>query len=225
MHSGKGHIDETYIHSDRAARLLCNPNLIPAPGQYLLAHAATTPDAPLPHPIFKAASHAAGFYTAHPLPPTWTPGTLLTLRGPLGHGFTLPPAARHIALVAFGNTCSRLLALLEPALAQNAAVTLLTSAPPSGLSPTLEILPLASLSKLLSWADYLAIDLPRAALQAVFTQYPALIHNDYATDFLVETPLPCGGMADCGACAIRTKNTTRLACRNGPVFPAQAFLK
>ncbi len=251
MHSGTGQIDETFIQAcpevrgiGRAARITCAPNLVPAPGQYLLAHAPSEPDSPLPHPVFLAASHSRGFYAAQPLPVSWTPGTRLTLRGPLGRGFRLPATSRRAALAAFGGNPSRLLALLEPALAQKAEITLLADTPPDGLPPAVEILPLTALADTITWADYLAIDAPRAALAAIqetlfpdspapysgYTPnlaakpFPTAAFIGCATDILVETPLPCGGMAECGACAIPSRRGTLLACKDGPVFDLKSVL-
>jgi NAD(P)H-flavin reductase len=30
--------------------------------------------------------------------------------------------------------------------------------------------------------------------------------------------MPCGGVADCGACAVETRLGWKLACEDGPVF-------
>lgn len=244
MHSGTGQIDETFMEAGFAAHITCAPRLVPAPGRYLLAHAPSEPDAPLPHPIFLAASHPRGFYAARPLPVSWTPGTELTLRGPLGRGFRLPASARRVALAAFGGNPSRLLALLEPALGQNAEITLLTDTPPNGLPPAIEILPLAALTETTKWADYLAIDAPRAALAFIQKMlFPesdspyygcapnsaksspsARIVIDCAADILIETPLPCGGIAECGVCAVYNRRGCLLACKDGPVFDLKSTL-
>ncbi len=244
MHSGPGQIDETFIEAGRAARITCAPNLVPAPGQYLLAHAPSEPDDPLPHPVFLAASHPRGFYAARPLPVSWTPGTQLSLRGPFGRGFRLPASARRVALAAFGDTPSRLLALLSPALAQKAEITLLADTPPDGLPPAIEILPLTALAETVKWADYLAIDAPRAALALIqqmlspdsysspsdYTPnfaaklFPVATFIGYTTDILIETPLPCGGLAECGACALQARRETLPALQDGPVFDTKSNL-
>jgi hypothetical protein len=224
MRTAKGCITEIYFQGRRAARLTCPPALIPAPGQYLLAQAGD--DAPLPAPVFQAGTTPGGFYAAPPIPSDWLPGTELTLRGPLGHGFHLPAAARKVALAAFGDNSARLLSLLEPALAQNAAVVLLTDTPPIDLPTALEISPLSALPEIAPWADYLALDAPRAALAAIHE----ILHPDsrtsfsgYAQEILIETPLPCGGMAECGVCAVRTRKGYRLACKDGPVFDLETL--
>ena len=35
---------------------------------------------------------------------------------------------------------------------------------------------------------------------------------------LVLGPMPCGGLADCGVCAVTTRSDWKLACKEGPVF-------
>src|SRR5690348_15503671 len=168
MHQGIAELTEIYLNGKSAARLRCDPGLVPAPGQYLLAHA--DPADPLAVPVFSAGLCPGGFYAAAPLPAEWQPGTRLHIRGPLGKGFRLPPTARFVALAAFGQTCTRLLALVDPALAQQAAVVLLAEHPPEGLPAALEISPLAALAETLRWADTVLLDLPRALLPDILKQ-------------------------------------------------------
>jgi NAD(P)H-flavin reductase len=35
---------------------------------------------------------------------------------------------------------------------------------------------------------------------------------------LFYSPMPCGGAADCGVCALRTRHGVKLVCKDGPVF-------
>src|SRR6188474_2739018 len=107
----------------RQARINCPANLVPAPGQYLLASDAS--NSTLPVPIFYTDSASQGFIAGPPLPDSWTPGHEIYLRGPLGRGFVLPTSARKVALVAFDDSPARLHGLITPALTQNAAVVLL----------------------------------------------------------------------------------------------------
>ncbi len=221
MRSEKGCIEEIYLDGTHAARLSCSPRILPAPGQYLLAWAQNDPYAALAHPIFPAGPAPAGFLIAPPLPQppqaAWLPGQILHLRGPYGRGFILPTAARRIALIDFTGSCARLLPLLPLALAQKASVCLLTHQPPSGLPAALEISPLSALPETLLWADYLALDLSRANLPTLLPLFAAQPKSGYA-QVLVGTPLACGGLADCGVCAVRTRQGPRLACKDGPVF-------
>ncbi len=107
MQTAQGCIEEIYLDGRRAARLTCPPALVPAPGQYLLAWAPTDLHASLAFPVYQAGTCPGGFYAAPPLPAQWLPGTQLHLRGPLGHGFSLPPAARRVALICVGDSYKR----------------------------------------------------------------------------------------------------------------------
>jgi dihydroorotate dehydrogenase electron transfer subunit len=129
-----------------------------------------------------------------------------------------------VALAALGRNPARLLALAEPALAQNAGVVLLTDIIPYGLPAAIEISPLAALAEALRWADYIAFDLPRAALANLLRE---IREAAYASDgqALIETPIPCGGMGECGVCAIGLQKGYRLACKDGPVFDLKTLLE
>lgn len=221
MRKGEGKIVQVYSEGERGtARLECSRELIPTPGQYLLAYALHEPDAPLAVPLFNAGTFADGFLIAQPLPPTWLPGTLLSIRGPLGHGFNLSRMALRIALVALDETPARLLSLLEASLAQDAAVTLVCDVPFSYLPVEVEIQPLSALSEVLTWADFMALDLSREDLPGLRRRLgldpdtPVPIN----AQALVVTPIPCGGIGDCGVCAVTLKRGWKLACKDGPVF-------
>jgi len=228
MQIAEAHVDETYIDGWRAARIVCPANLVPAPGQYLLAQAGSGTDSPLPVPVHFAAPASNGFYAAGPLPVAWTPGTTLTLKGPLGKGFQLPPAARKVLLASWSNSSGRVLSLLEACRHQNAEIVLLSETTPESIPLAVEILPPAALLETAQWADYAALDIPREQIEAVLVSQPVsdCLHllSDYAQVF-IETPVPCGGLADCGICAIQTRSGIRLACKDGPVFNLAEIIK
>jgi dihydroorotate dehydrogenase electron transfer subunit len=192
--------------------------LIPAPGQYLLA--SDKSDSLLPVPIFYTDSAHQGFIAAAPVPASWTPGSEIYLRGPLGRGFALPMSARRVGLVAFDDSPSRLEALIRPALKQAAAVALLSGLPVDNLPDEVEVQPLSNLDEILEWADYVAFDAARERLPELREkvsngkQSKALFH----AQVLVRTPVPCGGIAECGVCAVTMKSGWRMACKEGPVF-------
>src|SRR3972149_7391694 len=117
MKIGEGQLHEIYL--DSGARITCPPELIPAPGQYLLAHARGS-DSPLAVPIFFSDSAPNGFRSAPLVNSTWLPGTRLNLRGPLGHGFSISASARKVALIAFDDSPARLRGLISIALKQKA---------------------------------------------------------------------------------------------------------
>jgi len=212
MHRAQGKLTHTLFGPDAAGQIACPPGLIPAPGQYLLARAGSDLGAHLPVPVFMAASALGGFMAAPPLPESWLPGALIDLRGPLGKGFSLPRAARRVALVVLGWSAARLLPLVRMALAQDASVLMLSAYTPGSLPHAVEVLPLYGLAEAASWADFMALDLPREALAGLPSEL-----KHVPAQALVDTPLPCGGMADCGACAVHLRHGYLLACKDGPV--------
>lgn len=195
------------------------PNLHPQPGQYFLAFSPQTDEA-LSAPLFFTDSNATDYILAGQFPAHWQPGTKLIWRGPLGHGFQLPPAARRVTLVEWGTQSYSLSALVNLALTQNASVVWYSRHLPEWLPPSVEVLPLESLVEALDWADYQAIECDykdiaqlAAALSNSSSYKPGCI-----TEVLLHTPLTCGAMAECGVCAVPTKTGWKLACKDGPVY-------
>ena len=219
MSTGKGQVLELILQDGlRHARLTCPGNLVPAPGQYLLASEES--DSALPVPIFYTDSAPNGFIASAPIPDSWKPGSELYLRGPLGKGFLLPLSARRVGLLAFENSPARLYGLIQPALHQDAAVVLVSNLRIDHLSDEVEVHPLSASSEIIQWADYIAIDTARESLaglrEQIFNgeQTPA----SFDAQVLVRTQVPCGGIAECGVCAVTVKSGWKMACKDGPVF-------
>ena len=132
----------------------------------------------------------------------------------------MPASVRRVALVALSKTHARLKPLLTDALAQNASVVLFSDLNVLDLPPEVEAQPLSALAEVVAWADYLAVDVERESLQKLWT---LLGGREQARDLvkaqaLIVTPVPCGGMADCGVCAVNIRHGWKLACKDGPVF-------
>jgi NAD(P)H-flavin reductase len=199
------------------ARIACPSKLIPAPGQHLLVTDGS--GSILPVPLHYTDTSPDGFIAA-PVPDLWIPGMKLFLRGPLGRGFVLPLPARRICLVAFDDSPARLRGLIRQALNQGGAVTFVTDSPVENLPNEVEIQPLNSLSEILAWADYAAFDSRRDNLPELFERLGKQNHLSIveATEIFVHTPVPCGGIAECGVCAVPIKSGWKMACKDGPVF-------
>lgn len=226
MKQGTGELIELTLQNGlTGGRLLCSQNLIPLPGQYLLAHEPAS-DAPLPAPVFSAGSFAGGFLVAPPLPPIWRPGTSLAVRGPLGRGFSMPASARSIALVALGETAARLKPLLAVALDRGASVALVSDLDLPDLPPEVEVQPVSALRNVAQWADYMALDLYRESMPGLREMLGLGEHVGarrqagvrFEAQALIVTPMPCGGIAECGVCAVTARRGWKLACKDGPVF-------
>jgi NAD(P)H-flavin reductase len=212
MRTGEVEIKEIYL--DASARILAPPELIPAPGQYLLADMRGS-DSPVAIPIFPSEPASDGFRSAPALPSTWTPGARLIARGPLGHGFSIPASARKIALIAFDDSPARLRGLISLAFKQKAEVVLLCNSSVNNLPESVEIQPLQALTEILNWADFIAADIAREN----WSQFKeALKKNTPETQVLIRTPMPCGALAECGACALTIDYHWNMICKEGPVF-------
>jgi dihydroorotate dehydrogenase electron transfer subunit len=220
MQQAYGELVEIYLENGlTGGRLLCPQNLIPSPGQYLLAHDPAS-HTPLPVPVFSAGSVPGGFLVAPPLGTAWRPGVSLSLRGPLGCGFSLPPSARCVALVALAGTDARLRPLLAAALGGGAAVVLVTDLELTGLPAEVEIQPVSALAQVVKWADYMALDVLRESLPGVREKLGpgGQARVECQAQVLVLTPMPCGGMAECGVCAVTLRRGWKMPCKDGPVF-------
>lgn len=219
MHNGQGEIIEVYLDPLKAAQIAGPPNVIPMPGQYLLAFVEGS-DSPLAAPLFISGFSSAGFIVAPPLPESWKPGSRLNLRGPLGHGFAIPALARHVALSAYRSPPARLLPLLEVAFKQSASVVLISDNPPDSLPLQVEVQPLAAIAEVCDWADYFAIDIDRQVLGDIpdLLQLKPQTKYQPITQVLVRAPMPCGGLAKCGVCTVEGQHQSHLVCETGPVF-------
>ncbi len=219
MQTGTGQVLELILEEEcRHVRVVCPSSLIPSPGQYLLASDGS--DAPLPVPLFHTDSAPEGFIGAGPVPDAWYPNLELYLRGPLGRGFALPSSARKVGLVAFDDSHARLKGLIRPALKQEAAVVLVCNSMPEYLPVDVEVQPLSALPEIAEWADYLACDVGRENLNHLKERLGKLNQRSAGKEaqVLIRTPVPCGGLADCGICAVSLKSDWKLACKEGPVF-------
>ena len=213
MRTGEVEVKEIYL--DSSARMICPPELIPSPGQYLLADRRGS-DSPAATPLFPAESTPDGFRSAPAIPAAWSPGSRLIARGPLGHGFAIPFAARKVALIAFDDSPSRLRGLIPLSFKQGAEVVLLCNSTVNDLPESVEIQPMQALTDILKWADYIAADVARENLP----QFKVLM-SGYAlpeTQILIRAPMPCGALAECGVCALVIDHQWKMICKDGPVF-------
>jgi hypothetical protein len=91
---------------------------------------------------------------------------------------------------------------------------------PAGLPAAVEVYPLSELPQALAWADFLALDLPLPSLPSLRGRLnlQGSRRLPCPAQALLDLPMPCGGAADCGVCAVHTRTGWKLACREGPVF-------
>jgi hypothetical protein len=202
------------------AFIACPDDAIPNAGQYLLASDINDPQEVLGVSLFLAEKAINGFWAATPIPNSWRPGTYLDLVGPLGHGFELPREVQRLGLVALGDTVSRLMPLVGQIGKSHSGITLFTDLPLPRIPALLEAYPLASLKQVLDWPDFLAFDLPLQRLPELRDVLALRDGSDLhiPSQVLVTLPMPCAGLARCGACAVPARRGWKLACEDGPVF-------
>ncbi len=231
MGTSEGRITEIVsgINKRVSFRIDSSPEVIPDPGEYLLANDPDDSDSVLPVPLFRVGtSSQATLQSTSEIPSGWGPGSTLNLRGPLGTGFQIPTDTRHLALAALGGSFARLLPLVNPALENGADIALFITAAQLSASPfkfaplpaAIETHPLSALPESLKWADTLALDVPLDVLPTV-RQILALDPHEIPpclAQALIITPMPCGAIAECGVCAVPAPKRFKLACKDGPVF-------
>jgi hypothetical protein len=202
------------------AWISCPAEVIPAPGQYVLAYCKDDYDFYLGRSLFLKEASSRGFLTAPPVPVRWQPGDEVRLRGPLGRGFQLPENISRLVLVALGNTSGRLYPLAIQALAKNIDVVLFSPAPLPPLPAALEVQPLNTLPEAIHWADFIALDTDLKTLSVLRADLGLGAYEKFhcPAQVLIYIPMPCGGLADCGACAVPLRRGWKLACKDGPVF-------
>jgi len=152
---------------DTVYRISCHPNAIPSPGRYILGWVKHEKDAPLAATLFPVGFEDGGFLVGPLGNVGWGPGDELVLRGPIGRGFEMPAGTSKLALAALGGSIARLSPLLQSGLAGDAAVALFTDLQLPQLPEAVEIHPLDRLPEALTWADYLALDIPTESLDSL----------------------------------------------------------
>ena len=225
MKIGEGKLFEIYL--DSSIRISCPPELIPSPGQYLLAHASAS-DSPLAVPVFFRGSAPNGFRSAPLLDSSWMPGECLNLRGPLGRGFSIPTFARKVALIAFDESAARLRGLISIALKQAAEVVLVSNSAVVDVPESVEVQPLQAMLDIYQWADYAAFDVARENLNQLREKFGGMDQaksgavsaskGPRGAQVFVRAPMPCGTLAECGVCALTIRHKWKMICKEGPVF-------
>ncbi len=154
------------------------------------------------------------------LPAYWVPRMALKVRGPLGHGFSMPALARRVALIQLNGVIHRLLPLMHLAIKQNADVVCYLQEFSPGLPEDLEILPMENLAEVWAWTDYAAVMVSKSNLPRIRESLllPAGRWPQVPVEVLVDTAVACGGLAECGVCAVQGRRGWKLACKDGPVF-------
>lgn len=195
------------------------------PGQYILAWADSSQDDPIPSALFLESVEGNSISISSPAPGSWIPGQQISFRGPLGRGFRIPGLLRRLALIELDSHPGRMMSMVKAALEMKADVVLageLTSNPQvmQDIPPQVEMTGFEQLTELYRWADLVCLDIPLEKLIHLGILLPDMASKTTKSDIqvLVHTSMPCGGIAECGICSVKTKHGYKLACQDGPVF-------
>jgi hypothetical protein len=204
------------LDGQAAARLSCRPEDIPSPGQAVMAcnlgHCQ-----PLRKILFSVQTLPDGFVADSPPEPSWRIGDTLNLWGPLGQGFAPPSGAVRWLLASFENPPHRLSALIQMGLERGSAMSLCCDTLPLDLPPQVEWIP--RITEAISWADYLALDLPAESIPTLRSRIGLSVNDKlpFTAEVLITHPIPCG-LGVCYACALQGQRGPLLSCIDGPVF-------
>ncbi len=224
----RGKLTEVFqLGCERAGILNLPAKFWPQPGQYLPCQNLSREAAILPTNLFNVMG-SKGRLSLGPLPEAWIPGDMLAVLPPHGHGFHLPANARRVGLLAMGASPAHLLTLVEPALTQDAAITLFYFPTQpieilDWLPPAVEVSPVASLLENLDWPDYLAMEVNLEDLDELSALFEGS-RLPFPGQVLVRTAMPCRGLGKCGVCSVKTTRGWKLACQDGPVFPLEELI-
>jgi len=204
--------------------ITCPATLRPAPGQYLAA-SSPDPGSALPVILFPSRIRSREIDIAASLPSYWRIGLELDVRGPLGKGFQMPPAARRVVLASPQGAPDRLLPLAYQALENTASVAIYAQEAPAGMPAEVEMLPLDLLPEAAAWADYMALDASLSGLAHLHRWLGLAPHQRLGcpAQVLVNVSMPCCALAKCGVCSVSTRDGWARACTDGPVFDFNQF--
>lgn len=207
-------------------RVHLESDLVPAPGQFVLARWSPTFDPYLRQPLF-ASSLADSAFTvdlaaSDPMMQFVSPGAAVDLIGPCGAAAAVEGPQSAVALIADSDP-SPLLPFANRAIASGGAATLLIGQPYplDALDRQIEVRvgDLLALAAEAAAADQVyihAVDSLYRPLRQTLADHRVLLSGGFA-QALVARPMPCG-VGACGACAVKTGRGWKYACTDGPFF-------
>ncbi len=191
--------------------------LLAQPGQYYRAFAEGTGQV-IPVPLYPFTVESDSMVLCGKIP-SWQVGTTLLLEGPYGKGFSNSMNSRRLCIHAMEkNLEERLYSLAGQALHNSADVVWVSDELTLDLPPQIEVLKQSDLGNAIQWSDSCALAVPLARLPNIPDELAIKPADRAKVEVLIDAPNVCGN-AQCGVCAVETRNGWKLACKDGPVFP------
>jgi dihydroorotate dehydrogenase electron transfer subunit len=150
----------------------------------------------------------------------WHAGDLLSIRYPLGKGFSLPESTNRLLMISGTTNSLRLLPAARDVLEKGGEAALFAYNPPGQISAEIELLTRDQLAEAIAWADCIIGDSAIGNLAVWKSMAAGRDRSDKKRNIqvLVDTPMACAGSAECGVCAVKTRHGWKRACTDGPVF-------
>ena len=149
---------------------------------------------------------------------SWQAGTTLLLEGPYGKGFLNSLKSRRLLIHAMEKSLEeRLYSLAAEVLQNGADVVWVSDGLTLDLPPQIEVLKQSDLDNAVQWADGCALAVPLARLSNLPEDLAIKPAYRVKVEVMIDAPNVCGN-AQCGVCALETRNYWKLACKDGPVF-------
>ncbi len=177
----------------------------------------------LPTALYPAMDENGQWYLAGSIPSGWQPGNRLSLRGPIGRGFVLPRTGRRVACVSLDQRVHYLIPLMRLAFRQAAEVVYCGVRSPLRLPELVEVFALDQWKEWWEWSDYVAVQGSITAATKFFKtieENSLLRSRRVMVEVMISGTVICGGMAECGLCAVPTRRNWLLTCRSGAVLDA-----
>jgi hypothetical protein len=224
MRSATAHCTRLDLFGDRV-RAHFDSDLVPHPGQFLLARLTPGYDPYLRQALFPSQLSTAGFtvdfHLSSPALAVFAPGSVVDVIGPAGAALPEVPARSRVLLIA--HDPAALLPVAARAIDSGGAATLLLDSPYplEAVDPQIELR--------VGDLPWLAAEFAPAADLIFMHVTPPLrrtVHSRLSDSraslapagmALCPVDLPCGTGA-CGACYVKTTRGQRLACLEGPFF-------
>src|SRR5512133_2473173 len=196
------------------------PGSMVKPGQYILARGG---DGILPIALFPCGMQGQQFTCTPPKTCNWHAGDLISIRYPLGKGFSMSGSIQRLLMISGTTNSLRVLPAARDVLEKGGEAALFAYNHPGQISPEIELLTRDQLSDAVAWADCIIGDSAIDNLPVWKNMATARVRSDNKRNIqvLVDTPMICAGSAECGVCAVKTRHGWKRACTDGPVFPLE----
>ena len=189
------------------------PNI--RPGQFFMGYVAGK-DYHV-SPVYFVSSQEDHFFL-RPEESRWELGDLVTLKGPIGNGFSDLSLYQNILLINSGMDNGVLSAVIEAGLKSNKNIAISTTNHDIQFPPSVEIILSDSIEESIEWADFIVVDIDRDNLPIERELFRKIELSNTPCEIFIYCPFLCSGNAECMLCTVNTKHGKVKTCKQGQVF-------